>query len=111
MRMVLTGDVADNPCTLDRTAIGMQMEIVVHRVEHAPLHRLESVTDVWKSPRNDHRQRIIQVAMAGFLSKRDRQNVFRHEGPFHDLNQARYRGIVPTNEAQTQIKVRLPIYP
>src|SRR5207248_1402276 len=44
--MVVTSHITDNLGTLSRSAITMQMKLMVHRVQDAPLYRLQAVAHV-----------------------------------------------------------------
>ena len=44
--VVFTGHFTDDVQALDGPAVGMQAEIVIHRVEDTTLHRLEAVANI-----------------------------------------------------------------
>ena len=46
VRMILTHHVADDAGAFRGLAIGIKLQVVIHRVEDAPLHRLEAVAHV-----------------------------------------------------------------
>ncbi len=74
MGMVLTHDLADDAC---RFAIGAVPVVaaVLHRVEDAPMDRLQPVAHVGKRPRHDHAHGVIEVGALHLLFDADRRNV------------------------------------
>ena len=58
--VVLTHHVADDARALRETAVG-PVATVVHRVEHAPVHRLQPVAYVGQGPAHDDRHRVVDV--------------------------------------------------
>src|SRR5262249_41790342 len=79
MGMVVARHVADDLGALPRPAVGVQVQVVVHRVQDAPLHRLEAVAHVGQCPGGDDRQGVVQVTVSGFVGKWGRLDSFRHE--------------------------------
>src|SRR5262249_16660481 len=45
--------------------------VLVHRVEDAPVHRLEAVARIRQRPRHDHAHGVIEVAALHLLGDRD----------------------------------------
>ena len=55
---------------------------LVHRIQHAPMHRLEAVARIRQRTPDDHAHRVIEVGMPHFLFQRNGQCFFgegRHE--------------------------------
>ena len=69
--VILTDAVTDDACRLLVRAVPVVLQ-VVHRVEHAPVHRLEPVTDVGEGPADDDRHGVIQVGHAHLVFDVDR---------------------------------------
>ena len=82
MRVVLADHIADDAGRLLVSAVPVVAELV-HRKQHAPVHRLESVARIGKGAADDHAHRVIQVASPHFLLKTDRQGFFGELG--HEL--------------------------
>ena len=59
MRVVFAEYVADDGCGLFVWSAGDETELV-HRVEHAPVNRLETVSDVGERARNDDAHGVIE---------------------------------------------------
>ena len=68
--MEVAHHVADHGGALAVLAVGRQV-LLPHRVEDAPLHRLEAVAHVGQRARRDHRQRVIQVSRLRRFVQRD----------------------------------------
>ncbi len=60
VRVVLTHDLADDAGALGEAAVGT-VAAVVHRVEHATVHRLEAVADVGQGAADDDAHRVVEV--------------------------------------------------
>ena len=60
MRVVVTHDVADNSRALGEITV-RPIPTVVHRIQHAAVHWLQSVAHVGKRPRHDDGHRVVQV--------------------------------------------------
>ena len=60
VRVVTAHDVADDAGALVEAAVG-PVAAVVHRVEHAPVHRLEPVAHVGQRARHDDAHRVVEV--------------------------------------------------
>jgi hypothetical protein len=76
MRVVLAHDVADHARGLAER-LGPVVARLVHRVEDAPVDRLEAVADVGKRARHDHAHGVIEVGALHLLFDRDRGDVAR----------------------------------
>src|SRR3546814_19351156 len=61
MRVVLTDDVTDDSRRLVVRLVGVGAKLV-HRVQHAPVDRLESVPNVRERAADDHAHGVIEVA-------------------------------------------------
>ena len=61
VRVVLTHDLADDAAALVVAAVGA-VAAVVHRVDHAAVHRLEPVAHVGQRAADDDRHRVVDVA-------------------------------------------------
>ncbi|MNS71306.1 hypothetical protein D3C72_1046720 [compost metagenome] len=79
VRVVLTDHVADDTGRLLVRPVPVVVELV-HRVQHAPVHRLEAVAGVGKRPADDHAHGVIEVAAAHFLFETDGQGFFGEGG-------------------------------
>ena len=71
VRVVALHHLADDRRALDVAAVGRDVQVVPHRVQDPPLHRLEAVADVGQGARRDHAQRVVQVARPRRLGQRD----------------------------------------
>ena len=76
VRVIFTHDVADHARRLHVFLVG-RMALLVHRIEDAPVHRLQSVAHVGERPRHDYAHGVIEVAALHLLGDRDRTNVGR----------------------------------
>jgi hypothetical protein len=63
--MVLAEHLADDRGRLPRPRSGGQPEVLVHRVEDAPLDGLETVADIRQGTRSDDAQRVAEIALLG----------------------------------------------
>ena len=66
--------VADHAGALRIAALRRHVQ-VVHRIQDAPMHRLQAVARVRQRPRDDHAHGVIQVRTLQFVLDRDRGNV------------------------------------
>ena len=80
VRMVLAHRVADGARGLVVGAVGGEVELV-HRVEDAPMHRLQAVAHVGQRAAHDHAHRVIEIAALHFVEDRDGLDVGRPFGP------------------------------
>ena len=74
MGVVLAHHLADDPGALARRAIRAQ-PLLAHRVEDAPLNRLEPVSDVRQGPPDDDRHRVVEIRLAHLVLDVDRADV------------------------------------
>ena len=86
VRMVFADHVADDARALLVGAVPVVVELV-HRVEHAPVHRLQTVACIRQRPPDDHAHRVVEVGAAHFLFEADGQGFFGElshaVGPLH----------------------------
>jgi hypothetical protein len=66
VRVVLTHHLADDERALPVGPVRLEAE-VVHRVEDAPVDRLQPVPDIGQRPSDDHAHRVIEVGGAHLL--------------------------------------------
>ena len=68
VRMVFADDVADDA---RRLLVGLVVGVaeVVHRVQHAAMHRLEPVARIGQGPADDDAHRIVQVGLAHLVDQ------------------------------------------
>src|SRR5512146_1829968 len=75
MRVVLAEHVAD-----DRRGLLVRPPWnearVEHRVEHSPMHRLESVAHIWQRARHDHAHRIVDERLFDLFVDQARKDPF-----------------------------------
>ena len=74
MRMVLAHDFADDAGALARGLVRLQAHLL-HGVENAPMHGLQSVAHVGQRAADDHRHRIVEIRPPHLLFNVDRLNV------------------------------------
>jgi hypothetical protein len=89
VRVILAHHVADDRGALLGLRIWVQMQLVVHRVEDAPLDRLQAVTHVGESTGRDDAERVVQVTALGFGAQRDIEDLLLHRGPRSSITKAR----------------------
>ena len=70
VRVVLADHVADGACGLLRLGAGVQAELA-HRIDDAPLHRLQPVADEGQGAVQHHVHRVVEVGALGVLAQRD----------------------------------------
>ncbi len=89
VRVVVAHDVADDPGALEVAAV-RAVAAVVHRVEHAAVHRLQAVPHVRQGAPDDDRHRVVEVAALHLHLDADRldavgggwgQHEIGHAGP------------------------------
>ena len=79
VRMVVPRGIAGDLGALVRLAVGGQPQPVVHDVEDAALHRLQSVAHIGQRAGRDDRHRVIQVSPPRLLAERHvLDSVFDH---------------------------------
>ena len=61
VRMIFTDDVADHARRLDVLLV-RRVALLVHRVQDAPVHRLQTVARIRQRTRHDHAHGVIEVA-------------------------------------------------
>jgi len=68
--VVLTDHVADHT---GRFAVGPvpRVTLLVHRMQDAPMHRLQAVADVRQSPAHDHAHGVIEIGLAHLVADRN----------------------------------------
>ena len=66
VRVVRAHHVADDAGALEPRAVRLQAGLV-HRVEHAPVDRLQPVAHIRQRPRDDHAHRVVEEARAHLL--------------------------------------------
>ncbi len=54
--------------------------VLVHRIENAPVHRLQPVAHVGQRPAHDHAHRVIEVAVPHFVGNRNRPDAGASRG-------------------------------
>ena len=72
VRVVLADDVADDTRRLLVGTIPVVGQLV-HREQHAPVHRLEAVARIGERAAHDHAHRVIEVGVPHLLFEADRQ--------------------------------------
>jgi hypothetical protein len=73
VRVVLADDVADDARRLVVRLVAVGAELV-HREQHATVHRLEAIPDVGERAPHDHAHRVIEVAAAHLVFEVDRDD-------------------------------------
>ena len=73
--VVFPEHVADDPGAFDVRPVPRDVGFM-HRVQHAAMHRLQSVTHIGKRPADDHAHRVIEVGMPHFRFEADRKGLF-----------------------------------
>ena len=76
VRMVLTHHFSDDPGAFTRRAIGLQPHLL-HGVENAAMHRLQSVANIRQRAANDDGHRVVEIRPPHFFFNIDRLNVQR----------------------------------
>ena len=74
VRMVFAHHVADHVGALDVLLV-RRVPVLVHRIEDAPVHRLEPVARIGQRARHDHAHGVIEVAALHLVGDRYRANV------------------------------------
>ena len=83
VRVELAHRLADGARRLVVGPIGREIQLA-HRVENAPVHRLQTVAHVRKRAADDHAHRVIEIAALHLVEDRNRFDVLRTaaRGPF-----------------------------
>ena len=76
VRVIFAHHVADHARRFHVFLVG-RMALFVHRVENAPVHRLEAVTRIGQCPRHDHAHRVIEIAALHLLGDGNRAHIGR----------------------------------
>mgnify|MGYP003693863803 CR=1 FL=1 len=82
VRVVLADHVADDAGGLLVGLVPVVAELA-HRVQHAPMHRLEAIADVGQCARHDHAHGVIEIRAAHLVFEVDGENFardVRHSG-------------------------------
>ena len=79
VRVVLADHVADDAGRLLVGPVPVVIELV-HRVQHAPVHRLQAVARIRQRAAHDHAHGVIEVAAPHFLFETDGQGFFGELG-------------------------------
>src|SRR5690606_23819311 len=93
MRVVLADHVADDARRLVVGLVAVRAELV-HRVQDAPMDRLEAVADVGERAAHDHAHGVIEVAAAHLVLEVDRDDFLGelgHRDPFEGGSGFRFR--------------------
>ena len=72
VRVVFTDNIADDTRRFFIGGIPVVFQLV-HRVQHAAVYRLETVADIRQGSTHNHAHGVIEVALAHFVFKADRQ--------------------------------------
>ena len=78
MRVELAQHLADDGRALAEPGVGIQVQVVVHRVQDPPLHRLEPVAHVRQRARGDDADGIVEVPALRLVRQR---GIFGPWGP------------------------------
>ena len=82
MRVILAEHIADHGRALLVAAPRHEAEFV-HRVQHAPVHRLEPVTHIGQRARHDHAHRVVDERFLDLLVDGARQDAFANDRRGH----------------------------
>ena len=74
VRVIFAHHVADHARRFDVFLVG-RVALLVHRVEDAPVHRLQAVAHVRQRPRHDHAHGVIEIRALHLLGDRDGADV------------------------------------
>ena len=93
VRVVVTHHLTDDAGALDVAAVGAEA-LVVHREQHAAVHRLEAVADLGQGAADDDRHRVVDVAALHLLLEVDRLDAVAARGFGHgsDLHRSVHSG-------------------
>ncbi len=73
MRMIFAHDIADDARRFLVRLVGRKA-VLIHRVEDAPVHRLQAVAHIGQSAAHDHAHRVIEVAFLHLIFDGDERN-------------------------------------
>ena len=75
MRMVFTDDVTDHA---GRFLVGLVVVVAefLHRVQHAPMHRLQAITDIGQRTPDNDAHRVVQIGLPHLVFDVDAQDLF-----------------------------------
>ena len=76
VRVIFTHHVADDARRLHVFLVG-RMPLLVHRIEDAPMHRLQAVARIRQRPRHDHAHGVIEIRALHLLRDRHGANIRR----------------------------------
>ena len=76
VRVILAHHVADDARRFHVFLVG-RVALLVHRVEDAPMHRLQAVARVGQRARHDHAHGVIEIAALHLLGDRNRAHIGR----------------------------------
>ncbi len=110
VRVILTHHVADDARRFHVFAVG-RMPFRVHRIEDAPMHRLEAVARVGQRPRHDHAHGVIEVGALHLLGDRNRTDVRGALVPRLGAFVVGQRGRVPDvlrSDSYSRVSLELP---
>ena len=74
VRMIFTDDVADHARGLHVLLVG-RVALLVHRVQDAPVHRLQAVARIGQRARHDHAHGVIEVGAFHLVENGDGANI------------------------------------
>ncbi|MNT41236.1 hypothetical protein D3C72_1775910 [compost metagenome] len=75
MRVILTDHITDDTGRLLVGSVPVVVKLV-HRKQHAPVHRFQAVPHIRKRPAHDHAHGVIEIGAAHFLFEGDRKGFF-----------------------------------
>ncbi|MHC2325876.1 hypothetical protein ACVI3S_003896 [Bradyrhizobium diazoefficiens] len=74
VRMILTDDVTDHAGGLDVFLVGC-VPLLVHRVQDAAMHRLQTVARIGQRTRHDHAHGVVEIGLLHLLEDGDGANI------------------------------------
>src|SRR6516165_3587014 len=80
MRMITFQNLSDRACALTKGFGGLQTHLV-HGVEHAAMHRLETIAHVRERAAHNNAHRIVKIRTCHFIYNTDRFHIteFHHK--------------------------------
>jgi hypothetical protein len=88
VRVVLTDDVADDARRLLVGTVIVVAELA-HRVQHAPVHRLQSVANIGQSAADDDAHRVVEIRLAHLVFEIDQDDFLTYGHRFRSINTVR----------------------